>query len=532
MLTTPGSKSSSALGREIRSVARHSLVYVAGQAISRAVGFFMIPVYTSYIVPSNYGAMELIEILSSACLMIISMGVADGMSRFYYAEKSTAARRQIVSTIVLGFGALGLPVVFFLLLVAPVVARLVLGGIGDEARYVLCLRVVVVSGWFGMLCEVGLTYLRLRYLARLFVAVTTTQLVLALSLNIYLVCFLKWGILGIFCSTLITQCFTGLILAAILLRRVGVHLSLPILHRLMLFGLPLVPPQIGLMLGFSSNRFFLRWLGSPDPAVALAQVGIFSLGDKFGLIVNRFINVPFNAFWGPRRLELLLRNDPHARDTVACMCTYAVTCSTFFALLLAAGVSSLIGVIAGEAYRECHTVVPFVALAYIAVALESHFRTGMLYQRKTHWDTWVGLLTLAVVLLWNYLFVPRYGLLAAATSNLAGFAVRVSLIYLISQQLYPIPYELGRIARMLVAACVLYTLSQLIAFPSPWLTLFARTGLVLLFPLVLFVARFYRQGELEFVLDWVRSRAKASYRWAYPGAPELASAVKYSGREP
>src|SRR5438874_2975881 len=61
---------SSALRKEVVSVGKHSLVYVIGQAISRAVGFLMIPLYTSYIAPSHYGAMELIEIVTAACLML------------------------------------------------------------------------------------------------------------------------------------------------------------------------------------------------------------------------------------------------------------------------------------------------------------------------------------------------------------------------------------------------------------------------------------------------------------------------------
>ena len=58
-------------GAEIVATGKYSLVYVVGQAISRAVGFFMIPLYTRYIAPSHYGAMELIEILYGAFQMIM-----------------------------------------------------------------------------------------------------------------------------------------------------------------------------------------------------------------------------------------------------------------------------------------------------------------------------------------------------------------------------------------------------------------------------------------------------------------------------
>ena len=88
---------SSFLKKEVKSVGKHSLIYVTGSALSRAVGFFMIPVYTRYISPSNYGGMEMIGILAGAIAIFISMGVADSMSRYYYAEKDETRRNVFIS---------------------------------------------------------------------------------------------------------------------------------------------------------------------------------------------------------------------------------------------------------------------------------------------------------------------------------------------------------------------------------------------------------------------------------------------------
>ena len=186
------------------------------------------------------------------------------------------------------------------------------------------------------------------------------------------------------------------------------------------------------------------------------------------------------------------------------MCTYATVVSVLFALLLSVNITPLVTLAVGPGYENCAIVVPLVALAYVAVGLEMHFKTGILVQRKTMWDTWVSIVSLAVILLWNYLFVPRFGLLGAATSNLAGFVVRLGLIYYISQRLYPIPFEIGRLSILLVCAGGWYALSQLFTFPSAWLTLCARAGFVLLFPIALFCIRFYRDGELEFFSQYLR----------------------------
>ena len=487
--------SSSAIGKEVRLVGKHSAVYVVGQVLSRGVGFFMIPVYTSCIAPANYGAMDLIAIITGIVAITISMGVADAMARFYYAEKDESARRVIVSTILIGFAALGLPVVLLFIVAAGPLARLVLEG----AEYRLYLQLGIAAVWFGMLCEIGRTYLRMRYMAGLFVALTILQLAMALSLNIYFVVVLHWDILGIFLSTLITQGVIAVLVSTAILAKVGFLVSPALLRRLVAFGLPLVPLRIGQMLGFASNRLFLRWFGAADPAVALAQVGIFSLGAKFAVIVNRFVTVPFNSFWGPRRLELVARDDPGARETVARICTYATFASTFAVLLLCAGIESVIEIIADPRYHGAHVVVPFIALGYVGLGLEPHFTTGILHRGRTSLLSGISLVSLAVALLWNWLLVPRYGLLGAATSNLAAMTVRETLIYLVARRVYPIPFELRRLALMLVTAAMVYLGCQTVSFPSPYATLLARTAIAALFPIALGCMGFYHGEEIRFI---------------------------------
>ena len=489
-------ENSSVIRNEIVSIGKNSLIYFIGQALSRAVGFFMIPLYTHYISPANYGSMEMIEIIAGAIGMILAMGVGDSMPRFYYEEKDQESRNKVVSTIILGLSIINIPLVLIFLLFSKFLSIVIL----DEAYYQYLLQVSIISIWFSMLCEVGYTYLRMRYMAKTFVILTMIQLFAALFLNIYFIVYLKLDILGIFYSTIITQGLTGLFLAGSILRKTGLKISFSLLRKLVIFGLPVIPSRVTTMLGFVSNRFFLRWMASPDPVIALAQVGLFSLGHKFGVIINRFVTVPFNSFWGPRRLELIVNNLPQSRETVARVCTYATLLTLYFALLLSAGIENLIEIIADPGYKGAHLVVPFVALSYVALGLETHFSTGILVSRKTKWLTYVSLISISVVLLWNFIFIPRFGLYGAATSNLAGFIFRLGFIYLISQRLYYVPFELKRLAILFFTALIVYVLSQFIEFQSVYLTFLLRSAFVLFYPLFLFILRFYSHGEISFLI--------------------------------
>lgn len=496
---------SSEIKDEIVSIGKNSAIYMVGRFLSQGVGFIMIPVYTKFISPTNYGVMEMIGILITMVTLILSIGVSEGMARFYFAEKERLDRQKVVSTIVIGFGAIGIPVLALFILASKPLTILFL----DDAAFEIHLIIALISVWFGMLCEVGFTYLRITYRAKLFIVVTTVQLVVALSLNIWFIVYLKYDILGIFYSTLISFGLIGSLLAITILKENGLKLSFPLLKKILGFGLPIVPSKIGLFLGFVSNRFFLRWMGSPDPIVALSQIGIYTLGHKFGVIVNRFFNAPFNSFWAPRRIELLLNEDRDDKKIVARICTYSTLCSCLIGLVLSAGIKSVIEIMADPKYIDAYKVVPFVTLAYVALGLEAHFMTGIVISKKTLWSSYITVCSLIIIIAWNYVFVPRYGIIGAATSNLAGFLIRVLLIYYISQRLYYIPFEKGKILMLFLVAALMFICSQFIIFQSPIQTFIIRTSFVASYPLILLLIGFFNKEEVRIAIQSFQKIRKA-----------------------
>ena len=479
---------------ETKKIFQKSSVYVIGYALSSAVGFLMVPIYTKFIAPSEYGGMEMIEIFMSAITILVTMGVSEGMARFYYEKKELSQRNEVVSTFILGFSCLAIPIISIFYICSGPISRLVL----DVPEYQYYFKIVLATIWFAMLCEFGLAYLRILYKAKLFIFVTVSQLIIALSLNIWFVVFQDLGILGIFYSGLITKSIVGLLLAGMIIKKIGCQVDFILFCNLIRFGLPLVPSRIGLFLGFVSNRFFLRYYGAADPALALTQVGIYSLGHKFGNVISRFINSPFNAYWGPRRLELLLSGDQADKNIVGQVATYAFFCSMYASLLLSCGIENILEIIADPRYLGAHVVVPFVALSYVALGLENQINAAIIVKKRTIFSTYITFISLAVVLLWNYIFIPRWGIIGAATSNLAGFCVRLLLIYIVSQKIFFLPYEIRRILTLFVVAIVGYFLSGFICFSSPYTNFLMRTLFAALYPFWLLPLRFYTREETSY----------------------------------
>jgi O-antigen/teichoic acid export membrane protein len=460
--STPPLESPHSLRHELRLVGRHSLIYMLGPALSNAVGFVMIPIYTRFVSSSEFGIMSLVDVVMTLTMMILALGVADGMTRFYYAEADDAQRRRLVSTAILGPAVLSLPIIGLAILAADWLRSSL--GIGPE--YVNYLRLALVIAWFSMLAEVGLSYLRMCYMSRTFVAIVVFQIVVSVILNVWLVVVMGWGIWGILYSTMALQAGIGLVLSAIILGRTRAYPSWAHLRRLLGFGVHLVPSTVALQLSNYLNPLMLRWLLPGDPLTALAQVGLFSVGQKFAVVVNRFLTVPFNAFWRPRRMELVLQDRAVTRHILARMCTYSTVLTCQFALLVSVWAEDVLTLLLEPSYVDGHRVVPWIAAAYVILSLEHHFATGMHYARRTQWATPIGIIALAALVAMNLILVPRYGIVAAAAASLISVTIRSALFLLISQRLHYIPFELGRLMLLAAVAVSLYLVAGQIASQS------------------------------------------------------------------
>jgi O-antigen/teichoic acid export membrane protein len=458
------------LRQELCLVGRHSLIYMLGPALSNAVGFVMIPIYTRFVSRSQFGIMSLVDVVMTLTMMILSLGVADGMTRFYYAERDERQRRRLVSTAIVGPAVLSLPLIGLAIFTADWLR----GPLGIGPEYVNYLRLALAIAWFSMLAEVGLSYLRMCYMSRTFLAIVVFQVVVSVVLNLWFVVGLGWGIWGILYSTMALQASIALALTTVIVGRTRAWPSFAHLRRLLGFGIHLVPSTVALQLSNYLNPLMLRWLLPGDPLTALAQVGLFSVGQKFAVVVNRFLTVPFNAFWRPRRMELVLQDRAETRHILARMCTYSTLLTCQFALLVSVAAEGVLSLLLEPSFVEGHRVVPWIAAAYVVLSLEHHFATGMHYARRTQCATPIGIVALAALAVSNWFFVPRFGITAAAAASLVSVTIRSGLFLLVSQRLHRIPFELGRLSLLAVVGVGLYVAAGQVATHSVVVTLALR----------------------------------------------------------
>ena len=90
-----------AISAEIATALRHSFVYGVGGVLVKGVGFFLLPLYTHYLSPPDYGLLEVLEVSISLLAMFLNMGVTAALLRYYGAAETESQKRKVVGSIFL-----------------------------------------------------------------------------------------------------------------------------------------------------------------------------------------------------------------------------------------------------------------------------------------------------------------------------------------------------------------------------------------------------------------------------------------------
>src|SRR6516165_9037276 len=98
-MTTPNPVAESAAPPARPSFLSQSSLYFLSNVARRGLSFFLLPIYTRYLSPSEYGVIEIIELL--AAVMVVVVGVpmfADSITRIYFDYSGPKERASVVST--------------------------------------------------------------------------------------------------------------------------------------------------------------------------------------------------------------------------------------------------------------------------------------------------------------------------------------------------------------------------------------------------------------------------------------------------
>lgn len=442
------------MSSEIKRLGRHTLVYGAGVVISKLASFLMLPVYTRFLTPADYGTLELLSMTIDVIGTLVGLGLAAGVFKFYEDYDDAPNRNEVISTATISVVGIALVTSLTGLIFAPELTRLILEEQGQPILFRLFFLIYLAQA-----CEaVPLLLIRAQQRSVLFVSFSVVRLVFQLTLNILFVVGFRMGVLGVLYGNLISSGTLAVILLGYLFRQVGLGFSREKFVAMVRFGYPMTFVSLGNFVLVFSDRYFLNYF------TGTAAVGIYSLAYKFAFVLSTFAFGPFQLVWAPQRFAIAKR--PDAAEIYTRVFLYLNLAMAGMALVISLSVRDLLRVMADPAFYPAHQVVPVVLAAQILMQWTAFSNLGFFLRNRTGQFALASLVGVAAVTALNALLIPRFGVHGAAWATLAAYAIRFLTVYALAHRHYPIHYDWPVVARLYaVAAAALVVRSGLGELP-------------------------------------------------------------------
>lgn len=432
-------------------LARNSIFYGVGNFLQKFMSVFLLPIYTRYLVPADYGVIALLGIFTMVVTTVTMCGLTNGISRyFYYADRESTNRSEVVWSPLLFIMALTVLVVAALSSVSGILSNHLFDT--PEHRYLINLALlnILVSN----ISSIGRAVLIFEERVWTVNLINIIGVAAGAGAGITMVAFLGRGVSGAVEGGLIGSAVMGITSFMVSIQRYTPGFNLTILQKQLRFSLPLVAAVFAFFFMDSSDRYLLRAF------LPLSEVGLYNIGYQMGMLMMLLVS-GFSMAWPP----FYHRNNQNGEGQAICypiLRMYLPVAATF-AVMISLASPTVLQLLTTERYHEAYTVVPWVALAYMLKGPYIIFLMGVLMKNKTAWQLYLEIFAAILNIGLNILLIPIIGKEGAAITTLLSYAVMTMGSYLMVMRINPIPH----LSRNLVV----FTITGALTFSSVGLLL-------------------------------------------------------------
>jgi O-antigen/teichoic acid export membrane protein len=477
----------------IKRLLTTTAAYQVGDLVSKVFAVALLPIYTRHVTQAQYGVAELLMTAIILFSILVRLGIGEALVRYHYVdedqERRDALARRAVGFLLLATTVVAIPFALF----ADPLSQLVLGFHDPTV-----LRIAVLGLWAFTNLELAYALLRVDERARAYAVTTLANVLLTISLTVYLVVVRDQGARGLLlgnygASTVVLLGLWWSMRRRLLPRSGGsAHPRLHSLRDLLRFGLPTVPADASVYALNLVDRYYLFH------RYGAATAGVYSLAVKLAGVVA-FVVRAFQYSWPP--LAYSIKDDAEAGRFYAFVATYYLLLTGWAVaglLLLGRWLTRLL---AAPSFYEAHVAIPWLALGWALYGLFVIFVViaGRAEVTTRNFPAAACGLAANVVLL--VVLTPPLGIAGAGLALSGAYVVMLVVMRLLTRRLFPVAFEWTRIAQLALVLGGGAAAGELL-LPTDGLGGFLGRGAVfLVLPGLLVPLRFFRPEERALVRD-------------------------------
>jgi O-antigen/teichoic acid export membrane protein len=437
---------------QIQKIFSDTVIYTVGSVFNRLLPFLLLPLYTLYFQPAEYGVFSLVYSFWFFVAVFYLYGMETSFQKFFIEAGTLEEKRTVFSsTLILIFCT---SVVFSALiyLMSGFIADKLTSDISNAYLIELLAFILVIDALYRF----PMVLINSLQRSKLYSAINAAAVIINVAANIILIVYYKHGIEAIFYSYLISYSFVFLVSLAFSIRYFSLNLNfervkglLKFAHLFLYYGIFLI--SIDLI-----DRFILEYFKGN------AEVGIYSACYRIGIVMNLVIT-GFKVAWTPFFLNL--KGEDGNKEIFSKVFTYfcygGLVVFLTFSLLADELVKINIGgyTLLNYQYWSGLVIIPYILIAYLFSGLYVNLNIAAFFQNKIRYliiSSGIGSVSNIIL---NLILIPQYSIIGAAIATMLSYMIMFFVLYYFSQRIFKIDYELKAIFRAVFITGVLYAIN-------------------------------------------------------------------------
>lgn len=474
--------------QRLKKLLGESSLYTFGNVVQRSFSMITMPVFTRCMPVSEYGVLAIVTTIKELFSVFYEAGSSASSARFYYTCENFEEERRLFSTLLFFTSGFGILLSLLLFFFGERVWQTAVKGVPFHPYIGLTVWTVLA----GTVAILPRTLFRVRGQARIYVTLNTLQTSLTVATSVFLIVVMHMGAIGPVISTLAVTSLFSIVYVYCLRKHISLHFSWQTVRKSLAFGLPESPVRFANWALKMSNQLILQHYAP------LSLVAVYSVGYSVGSIL--FEQVINGVHWAVQPFYYQMAKEEvesEAKRIFSYIAVYNTVLILAVALFTVFMGKELLSVFAGSKYNDSHPLIIIIAVSCVFQFLFFIPSRGLYVANKTVYLLPLALTTAGLNVVLGFLLIPSYGAVGAACSTGISYTARTIMTLIVSQRIYPIPYQYSRTGKALAAFLIVLAMG----FHLPNLQIVAMIALKLLvlslYPVLLYFFGFFEKREID-----------------------------------
>lgn len=420
-------------------LAKNTMIIAVGKMSTQLVSFLLIPIYTIFLTPSEYGTIDLIITYIVLSTPFLTLQLERAAFRYLIDVRSDVQRKKsIVSNILL----ITLVSTFVCLVVYTIASALI--QIPNSILIASSIISTVLSNLFMQIAR-GFGDNKKYTISSIITGLVT------LLANIILVIFLHKGISGVLLSLIIanTICIIYLFTTIKLWRYISPKsINLNNQKMLVKYSLPLIPSAVSWWAINTSDRTIISIF------IGFAANGIYAVANKYAAIFTALYSI-FDMSWTESASMHINSKDKDSFFSDIYNTSLRIFGSV--GLCLIAVLPLIFNLLIDAKFKEAYMYIPILILAALLNSIVSFYSTVYIAKKMTNKVLATSISAALINICLNLVFIKLIGVYAAALSTAIAFLVMAIFRHYDIKKYVNITYKNNIMIKLIIAyAVVIY----------------------------------------------------------------------------